>query len=66
MKDYRKIDLENGLPIGNGPTDALFLPAQKERAGQILKAVEGIPICTALCLLEKCKEALMQSTVDVD
>lgn len=66
MKDYRKIDQEYGMPIDSGSCGELFLPNQKERAEQILKAVEGLRICTALCLLEKCKEAVMQSVVDVD
>ena len=66
MRDYKKVDREYGIPIDSGPGGDLFLLGQKERAGQILKAVEGLKICTALCLLEKCKEAVMQSVVDVD
>ena len=66
MKNYRKVDQEYGIPIDSGPNGALFLPEQKTRAEQILKAVEGLNICTALCLLEKCKEAVMQSTVNFD
>ena len=66
MKDYRKVDLEHGIPIDSGPSGELFLPEQKERAEQILKALEGLRICTALCLLEKCRDAVMQSVVDVD
>lgn len=66
LKDYRKIEPEYGLPIDHGPNGELFLSEQKERAGQILKALEGLRICTALCLLDKCKDAVMQSVVDVD
>ena len=65
MKKYFKVDTEYGIPID--PTGfPLFSAEQEKRAEQILKSVEGLRICTALCLLEKCKEALMQSTVDVD
>lgn len=66
MKDYRKVDLEYGMPIDSGPSGELFLSEQKQRAEQILKALEGLRICTALCLLEKCRDAVMQSVVDVD
>ncbi len=64
MKKYFIVDKEFGVP--SVPESELFLPGQTERAAQILKAVEGLRVCTALCLLDQCKDALMQSTVDVD
>lgn len=64
MKVYLQVDPEHGVP--SYPKRELFLPEQKEKAEQILKVVEGMRICTALCLLDKCKAALIQSTVDVD
>lgn len=66
MKQYWKTDQEYRMPKDDGPYGKLFLPVQEERAEQILRAVEGLRICTALCLLEKCKDAVMQSVVDVD
>ena len=66
MKQYWKIEPEYGVPEGITSDCELFLPAQKGRAEQILKALNGLKVCTALVLLEKCKCALMQSTVDAD
>ena len=62
MKKYWEVESTYGVPTDK----ALFLPAQERRAEQILKAVEGLRICTALALLEQCKQAVLQSTVDVD
>lgn len=62
MREYWETDGQYGAPT-NRP---LFLDVQKERAEQILKAVVGMRICSALALLEQCKIALLQSTVDVD
>lgn len=62
MREYWETDERYGVPT-NQP---LFLDVQQERAEQVLKAVEGMRICSALALLEQCKIALLQSTVDVD
>ncbi|MBE5056256.1 hypothetical protein INF37_09625 [Pseudoflavonifractor sp. DSM 107456] len=66
MKQYWKLDEEYGVPSSMEECDELFLPAQKARAEQIMQALTGLHVCTALALLKKCEQAVLQSTVDGD
>lgn len=66
LKQYWKLNEEYGVPASMEERDKLFLPAQKARAEQIMQALAGLHVCTALALLKKCEQAVLQSTVDGD
>lgn len=62
MRKFWEVTEKYGLP----KDQPLFLEVQEQRAEQILDALKGLRICTALALLDQCKQALLQSTVEVD
>lgn len=63
MKTYYGVDNQYGIPES---CCKIFRKGEEERAAKILAALQGLPVCTALSLLDRCKDAVMQSTVDAN
>lgn len=65
MKKFYELDPSTGMI--HIPEHELFPEEEfKARAEQILKVLSGLRTCSAIALLNRCKDAVMQSRFDLD
>lgn len=65
MNDLYELDHKTGMIAW--PAHELFPEEQfKARAEQILKALSGLKTCSAIALLDRCKDAVMQLRFELD
>lgn len=63
-RKFYVLDTETGIPTCLELP--LFPSIVENRAEQILKALSGLKVCTALRLLDLCKDAVMQYPIKDD
>lgn len=64
MRKFYAFDHTTGSP--EYPEQSLFAVHEETRAEQILSALDGLRICSALALLDRCKDAIMQLPMKLD
>ena len=64
MRKFFERDEETGMI--SFPETPLFPNHVEGRAEQIMKALDGLKVCSALRLLDLCKDAVMQCPVNGD
>lgn len=64
MRDFFELDRETGLV--SYLELPLFPDHVKGRAEQIMKALDGLRVCSALRMLDLCKDAVMQCPIRED
>ena len=62
-RKFYELDEESGCPESRIP---LFHVQVEDRAEQILQALSGLKVCSALRLLDLCKDAVMQYPIKDD